>query len=123
MAGQQQIKKYNREAILQESSKNLLEQADLYYLKEKFAIKTKYDELKTIHSFMLKETLCTKNCEIKNFLDKKLRVALKQVFSMSQLKKAAEAHNIKCNTLYAYLIGGLKNKTNLIYVWVKILDK
>ena len=53
MAGQQQIKKYNREAILQESSKNLLEQADLYYLKEKFAIKTKYDELKTIHSFML----------------------------------------------------------------------
>ena len=76
MAGQQQIKKYNREAILQESSKNLLEQADLYYLKEKFAIKTKYDELKTIHNFMLKETLCTKNCEIKNFLDKKLRGAL-----------------------------------------------
>ena len=31
-------------------------------------------------------------------------------------KKAAEAYNIKCNTLYAYLIGGLKNKTNLIYV-------
>ena len=76
MAGQLQIKKYNREAILQESSKNLLEQADLYYLKEKFAIKTKYDELKTIHNFMLKETLCTKNCEIKNFLNKKLRGAL-----------------------------------------------
>jgi len=76
MAGQQQIKKYNREAILQQSSKDLLEQADLYYLKEKFAIKTKYDELKSLHKLLLKEALCTKNCEIKNFLDKKLRGAL-----------------------------------------------
>ena len=116
MAGQLQIKKYNREAILQESSKNLLEQADLYYLKEKFAIKTKYDELKTIHSFMLKETLCTKNCEIKNFLDKKLRATLKQVFSMSQLKKAAEAYGINYTVLSEYLSGRKFNKTNLIYV-------
>ncbi len=116
MAGQVQILEINKDSLFEKFSNTLLKQADLLYLKEKFAIKTKYDELKTIHSFMLKETLCTKNCEIKNFLDKKLRGALKQVFSMSQLKKAAEAHNIKCNTLYAYLIGGLKNKTNLIYV-------
>ena len=116
MAGQVQILEINKDSLFEKFSNTLLKQADLLYLKEKFAIKTKYDELKTIHNFMLKETLCTKNCEIKNFLDKKLRGALKQVFSMSQLKKAAEAHNIKCNTLYAYLIGGLKNKTNLIYV-------
>ena len=76
MAGQVQILEINKDSLFEKFSNTLLKQADLLYLKEKFAIKTKYDELKTIHSFMLKETLCTKNCEIKNFLDKKLRGAL-----------------------------------------------
>lgn len=76
MAGQVQIKTLDRESIYQEKSKDLLKQADLYFLKEKFAIETEYNELKTIHSYLIKEILCTEECEIINFLNKKLRGAL-----------------------------------------------
>ena len=76
MAGQVQIQKYNQESLYDYHSDKLLKQADLYYLKEKFALKTEYDELKTIHSYLLKDVLCTENCEIITFLNKKLRGAL-----------------------------------------------
>ena len=76
MAGQQQIKTLDKEAIFQKNAKNLLRQADLYYLEKKFALETEYDELKAIHSFLLKDIFCTNNCEIINFLNKKLRGAL-----------------------------------------------
>ena len=76
MSGQVQLKNYNQESLYDYHSDKLLKQADLYYLKEKFALKTEYDELRTIHSYLLKDILCTENCEIINFLNKKLRGAL-----------------------------------------------
>ena len=76
MSGQVQLKKYDQESLYDYHSEKLLKQADLYYMQNKFALKTEYDELKTIHSYLLQDILCTDECEIINFLNKKLRGAL-----------------------------------------------
>ena len=76
MSGQVQIKQYNQESLYDYHSDKLLKQADLYYMQKKFALKTDYNELETIHSYLLQDMLCTDSCEIITFLNKKLRGAL-----------------------------------------------
>lgn len=72
MAGQVQLSKYNQESLYNYHSELLLKQADCYFLKEKFAIESGFNDIKAIYSNLLKEVLCTDECEIINFLNKKL---------------------------------------------------
>ena len=76
MSGQIQIKKYNQDTLLNYHTDFLSNQADLYFMEKKFALDTKYDKFRMLHSLLLKDVLCTDNCEIINFLNKKLRGAL-----------------------------------------------
>lgn len=72
MAGQQQILIINQEALYDKAHEDLLKQADLYYLKEKFALKTDFDKRKLRHSQIMEQVLCTTNCELMDWLWKKI---------------------------------------------------
>ncbi len=76
MAGQQNIFDNNQENLFNKHNKALMNQVDLWYINDKFAIKTEYDEGKTIHNYLLKEMYKTENCELIHFLNKKLNGAL-----------------------------------------------
>ena len=40
-----------------------MKQVDLWYIQDKFAIKTEYEEEKTLHDYLMVEMLKTDNCE------------------------------------------------------------
>lgn len=72
MAGQQQIQILNQENYLADYSKKMLEQADLYYVEKRFLLSTKYDEKKFLHSYLYQDALCTDNCDLITWVDKKI---------------------------------------------------
>jgi len=76
MAGQHQIYNTNRNTLFNKHNKLLMNQVDLEYLSDKFAVKTEYKETDLIHNYLLKELYETKNCEVLDFLNKKLNGAL-----------------------------------------------
>ena len=76
MAGQQNIFEYDKQALFNKHNESLINQVDLWYINDKFAIKTEYKEEKALQDYLLKEMFTTKNCEIIDFLNKKLRGAL-----------------------------------------------
>ena len=76
MAGQENIFEYDKQTLFNKHNKRLINQVDLWYINDKFAIKTEYREEKALQDYLLKEMFATKNCEIIDFLNKKLRGAL-----------------------------------------------
>ena len=76
MVGQENIFEYNKKTLFNKHNKSLINQVDLWYINDKFAIKTEYKEEKALQDYLLKEMFATKNCEIIDFLNKKLRGAL-----------------------------------------------
>ena len=104
MSGQVQIKKYDQESLYDYHSEKLLKQADLYYMQKKFALKTEYDELRTIHSYLLQDALCDDDCEIVNFIYKKLTGQLEKTRKKKKQKTSKlieEDNNIIINNYYA----------------------
>jgi hypothetical protein len=90
MGGQVQILEINKDSLFEKFSNTLLKQADLLYLKEKFAIESNYSQSKAFHAHLMKEVMCTDDCEIIKFLNKKLRGALKdeniEIVNLPELK-------------------------------------
>ena len=90
MSGQVQILEINKDSLFEKFSNTLLKQADLLYLKEKFAIQSEYSQSKAFHAYLMQEVLCTDDCEIITFLNKKLRGALKdeniEIVNLPELK-------------------------------------
>lgn len=76
MAGQGNIFKNNRQTLFNKHNKSLMNQVELWYINDKFAIETEYKEEKALHEYLLKEMYKTDNCEVIDFLNKKLRGAL-----------------------------------------------
>ena len=70
MAGKQQIFDYNQENLLNKYNKCLIKQVDLWYIEDKFAIKTEYKEDKALHDYLMVEMLKTDNCETISSLTK-----------------------------------------------------
>lgn len=76
MAGRDNIFKNDKETLFNKHNKSLIHQVDLWYISDKFAIETEYKEKKALQDYLLKEMYSTKNCEVIDFLNKKLRGAL-----------------------------------------------
>jgi hypothetical protein len=76
MAGQQNIKDYNKEYLYNKHKKNLEAQVVKSYIEDKFAINTGYDENVAIYEYLLLETYSKTNCEVIKFIDKKLKGTL-----------------------------------------------
>lgn len=86
MAGQNQIEQYNQETLFNKYNKELMNQVALWYIKDKFAVQTDYDEYKALESYMFKELYETEDCEVKKFLKKKFRGALDKNIKIIDLK-------------------------------------
>jgi hypothetical protein len=76
LAGQHNIFENSRENLFNQHNKRLIKQVDLWYIQDKFAIETEYKEEKALHEYLLKEMYKTDDCEVLDFLNKKLRGAL-----------------------------------------------
>jgi len=103
MAGQVQLNTANQDYYYNKSAEMMLKQADLYYMKEHFAITSNFDKYKFMHSQLMTEVLCDDDCEIVNFIYKKLTGQLvhkkkKKKFSPSQCLE--DSQNITINNYY-----------------------
>lgn len=101
--GQQQISSNDQTYHYNKSSNEMLRQADLWYMKDKFAVSSNYNKYKFIHSQLLKEALCEDDCEIVNFFYKKITGQLsckkgEKEFSISS--KVDDSVNVIINNYY-----------------------
>ncbi len=76
MAGQHSIKDFNKNKLFNDYNNKLMCQVDKQYTSDKFATKKTVSELELIQNYLLKQVYETKNCEVIDFLNKKLRGAL-----------------------------------------------
>ena len=53
-----------------------MNQVDLWYINDKFAIKTEYNESIAMYNYLMTELYKSDDCEVIKFLNKKLRGAL-----------------------------------------------
>jgi hypothetical protein len=72
MSGQIQIATLDQDSLYKSFYNEELKQADDYYLFEKFRIGKGEDKLKTLHTSLYKDMLCTDNCEIIKFINKQV---------------------------------------------------
>jgi hypothetical protein len=76
MSGKQNIFKYDQKILFKKHNESLINQVDLWYINDKFAIENDYNEEKSLYTYLMKEVYATKNCEVIDFLNKKFRGAL-----------------------------------------------
>lgn len=76
MAGKQNQFENNQETLFNKHNKLLMNDVDLWYINDKFAIKTEYNENIAMYNYLMKELYQTSDCELIKFLNKKLRGAL-----------------------------------------------
>lgn len=76
MAGRDNLFNNDRQTLFNKHNDSLINQVDLWYINDKFAIKTEYKEEKALQDYLLKELYKNDDCEITDFLNKKLRGAL-----------------------------------------------
>ena len=72
MAGQQNYRKLTQEAYLDSAQEYLIRSADLYYLDKKFGMGENLDKDKIRHSQLFYNILCTEECEIVDWVSKKI---------------------------------------------------
>lgn len=72
MAGQQQILKSNNERYYNEALTTMLKQADLMYFEDRYKIGDGFNDLKAMHSYLYENTLCTSNCDLLKWIQKKI---------------------------------------------------
>lgn len=99
---QQQINYRSLDKHLFSAQKKLKKQADNYYTEKHFKIGNNFDRYKFLHAQMYIDILCTEDCEITRWLDKKERGALDERIKIKPLIKTKddglEIHNHYYNT-------------------------
>lgn len=86
MAGQQNFRELSQENYFDKFEDDLLRQADLYYLNKKFGIGQDVDKDKLRHSQMFYNILCTDECELIDWVSKKINGDLEGVKYRSKLE-------------------------------------
>ena len=84
---QQQINRISAKKYLERANSTLLREADLYYLEEIFMLETKHNKDKFLHAQLYKDILCTDDCEVLNWVDRKIRGKLEGKVKLSKDKK------------------------------------
>ena len=79
MSGQQQLLKYNQDTLYQKVIIEMLKQADLKYANEHFKIGEKMNKTKFNHSQLFEEVLCTDECSLVNWIDRKIKGKLEKL--------------------------------------------
>lgn len=77
--GQQSLLTLTQDNYVFKFENELIKQADLLYLKEKFALETEYNKNKALHAYLMIETLDNCECELVNWVHLKLSGMLENV--------------------------------------------
>ena len=85
MAGRDNIYNTNQTTLFKKHNKSLMNQVELWYIKDKFAVQTEYDGNKALYSYLLKDMLITHDCELIKFLNK-LKYLRNQFYKYTCLK-------------------------------------
>ena len=72
MAGQENYLYLTQEGYYDKAESNLLKLADLYYLNKKFGIGEDVDKNKVRHAQLFHNILCTDECELIDWVNKKI---------------------------------------------------
>lgn len=70
---QQQVNKISPKKYLSVAQEMLIKQATAYYIQEHFKVSSSYDRHKFLFYSLYTDILCTEDCEIINWVDKKIR--------------------------------------------------
>lgn len=70
MAGQQNQFEINQETLFNKHNKMLMNDVDLWYINDKFSIKTEYNENTTIYNYLMKNLYTTTDCETINIINR-----------------------------------------------------
>lgn len=81
---QQQVNKISAQKYLETAEKMLIKQADSYYVKEHFRVGSDFDKSKFIFYALFADILCTEDCEIVNWVDRKIRGKLEGKIKVSK---------------------------------------
>ena len=78
MAGKQNQFENNQETLFNKHNKLLMNDVDLWYINDKFAIKTEYNENTAMYNYLMKDLYQTSDCELIKFINRKLRGVLEE---------------------------------------------
>lgn len=81
---QQQINRISAQKYLEKAQDTLQHQAHLNYLKEHFRVGNDFDKHKFIFSYLYSKSLCTDDCEVINWVDRKIRGKLEGKIKFSK---------------------------------------
>jgi len=70
--GQQSLLELTRGTYFHKAEQEMMKQADLWFLENRFNIESNYDKDKKMHAYMIYETLDTCECELSNWIHLKL---------------------------------------------------
>ena len=76
MSGKQNQFENNQETLFNKHNKLLMNDVDLWYINDKFAIKTEYNENTAMYNYLMKDLYQNGDCELIKFLNRKLRGVL-----------------------------------------------
>jgi len=76
MAGQEKLRNYNQITLFEKAQKTMLNQADLFFMQENFAIQNGYNENLFIHAYLYQEALDSNDCKSIKWIDKKIKEEL-----------------------------------------------
>jgi len=74
--GQQNLFDYNQKTLFTKHSKSLINQVEMWYINDKFAITTDYKEEKALMNYLLQDLFKTNDCELMEAIDRKLKESL-----------------------------------------------
>lgn len=84
---QQQVNKISPQKYLDVAQGMLVKQAKSYYIQEHFKVGSSYDKHKFLFYSLYADILCTEDCEIINWADRKIRGRLEGKIKLSKDSK------------------------------------
>lgn len=97
MAGQEQLFDYNKESLYNSYTEELRKQVNLKYMNSHFKIGDEYDRLKLMHSQLYSEAVCTDDCTLISWIDRKIKgklteTKIKRKEGLNVLKEDKDIH-------------------------------
>ena len=73
MAGKQNQFENNQETLFNKHNKMLMNQVDLWYINDKFAVKTEYNESTAMYNYLMAELYKSDDCEVIKAIERRLK--------------------------------------------------
>ena len=110
--GALQILRKDQQSYYDKALKTMLKSADTYYVEKHFKVGEKVDYDKLRHAQLLEEILCTDNCELIDYIYKKIAGKLEKTKRKNPIKLVKDSEEDEHTTVI--------NNFNVSQVWEKV---